>query len=88
MITREDALRIGSGEIVARGLGTGASRALLVDELTAARPVLYNCPDLEDCWIVYAESPLSGIMLRSSDIILVSRTTGAVLYAGSAHDEG
>ena len=40
----------------------------------------------EDTWVVYKKLP--GTDLRSSDIIVVCKRTGRVLYEGSAHDEG
>lgn len=85
-IDRAEAVRIGAAEIAAKGLGSGAREALLLEELGYRPPLLYNGPDLAGCWIVYATRPSTG--LRSSTIVLVSRTTGAVLYSGSAHDEG
>jgi hypothetical protein len=87
MITREDALRIGRTEILARGLGTGAREALLVDEIAWSLPRIYGAPDLETYWIVYADHAPLGV-LRSSDVVLVARDTGQVMYAGSANDEG
>lgn len=86
MISREEALSIAAAEIITRRLGTGAREALLAHERSGRLPLLYNGPNLADCWIVYAERPLVG--LRSSSVVLVSRESGAVLYAGSASDEG
>jgi hypothetical protein len=43
--------------------------------------------DITDTWVAYLDLPAGPLMLRSSDIIIVSRTTGAVLCAGSASDE-
>ncbi len=42
----------------------------------------------DHCWIAYLEGPLSGIMLKSSDIIVISKETGEILYSGDANDEG
>ena len=44
----------------------------------------------EPCWYVFAPwgDNLEGTMLRSSRVIAVSKTNGAVLYDGSANDEG
>lgn len=44
----------------------------------------------EPCWYVFAPwgDSLEGTILRSSRVIAVSRITGAVLYDGSANDEG
>ena len=48
-------------------------------------PCVYNL-DLTDCWIAYLASLNRGP--RSSDIVVIDKTTGAVRYSGSAHDEG
>jgi hypothetical protein len=48
----------------------------------------YDGPDLATVWIAYAHGRDSGQIHRSSDVILISKTTGEVLYAGSANDEG
>lgn len=85
-IDRLEAQRIAAEVIAERGMGSGARAALLLEELSSPPPNLYNGPKLADCWIVYAQRPELGI--RASTVVLVSRATGAVLYAGSAHDEG
>jgi hypothetical protein len=41
---------------------------------------------LGDCWVVYV--PLPTLMLRSSEIIVVAKESGEVVYHGSANDEG
>ena len=40
----------------------------------------------KDGWVVYKNS--EGFGLKSSDVVLVSKRTGRVLYEGSACDEG
>jgi hypothetical protein len=40
----------------------------------------------EDTWVVY-KNP-RAVALRSSDVVVVCKRTGRVLYEGSAHDEG
>ena len=50
-------------------------------------PNIYGV-DLSDCWIVYLERMGDRLMLRSSEIVAVSKRTGEIVYAGSAHDEG
>ncbi len=40
----------------------------------------------EDTWVVYKKC--RGMGLRSSDVVVVCKRTGRVLYEGSAHDEG
>ena len=86
LIDREEAHRIATIEIAAHSLGTGVRRLCDPAEIDGRLPVLYNGPDLESCWIAYAESPITGT--RSSNIVLISRATGDVLYSGSAHEEG
>lgn len=50
---------------------------------------LYNVP-AEPCWFVYApwQEGKDDLGLRSSRVILVSKRNGAILFDGSAHDEG
>ena len=40
----------------------------------------------KDVWVVYKNS--EGFGLKSSDVVLVSKRSGRVLYEGSACDEG
>ena len=40
-----------------------------------------------EVWIVY-KNPDDSMALKSSDIVVVSKRTGRVLYEGSAGDEG
>ena len=40
----------------------------------------------QDTWIVFKNSRVSA--LKSSDVVVVCKRTGRVLYEGSAHDEG
>jgi len=47
---------------------------------------IYGAP-VEECWIAYVNRPFTGIV-RSSTVLLISRRTGKVVYAGSANDEG
>jgi hypothetical protein len=52
-------------------------------------PNLYEPPH-EDCWWFYAPwgDGQDGMKLRSTRVVGVSKRTGAVLYNGSANDEG
>jgi hypothetical protein len=43
---------------------------------------------LDRCWIVYLDTPCCGTVIMSSEIVIVSKKTGEVLYRGSANDEG
>jgi hypothetical protein len=40
----------------------------------------------EDTWVVQKKQPMTG--LRSSEIVVVCKCTGRVLYEGAAGDEG
>jgi hypothetical protein len=59
-------------------------------EITETRPS--NChayiPSKEDCWyILYSMNRPIG-MICSSDLIVISKKTGKIVYSGSANDEG
>jgi hypothetical protein len=43
---------------------------------------------VERAWICYVDDGTSGFALKSSTIIVVSKETGCIIYAGSADDEG
>jgi len=49
--------------------------------------VLPKSPAGKDVWVVHqnAENPM---ILKSSEIVVICKRTGRVLYAGSACDEG
>ncbi len=47
----------------------------------------YGVPQ-EPCWYVFVSWDDAAHLLRSSRVILVSKTTGAILYDGCAGDEG
>ena len=91
-ISQAQALHIAQDYATAHGrLITITEEAFVFDLDDLARrgvrsPALYAV-DLRDAWIVYARERRST-MIQSSTIVAVSKTTGAVLYAGSAHDEG
>lgn len=89
-VSRESARTIAGREIVSRGLGTGVSAVCSHDEVERL-PSLYGAPDLTRCWLVYADRSgleSTGRSLRSAALVLVDRSSGAVVYAGSANDEG
>ena len=85
MISREQARAIGESAALAHGVGSGVHD---VQDATQApgRLNIYNHPDLSRCWLAYVDRPLIG--LCSSVVILIDKESGAVLYAGSANDEG
>ena len=59
-----------------------------VFELRGGAPIIYSTPVNDRCWFVYLNNHFAGYGLKSSDIIIVSKDTGKVLYFGSANDEG
>ena len=53
------------------------------------RICLFNAPPgIEESWVAYLHFPNEFGVLRSSRVIVISRRTGRVLYAGDAGDEG
>jgi tRNA A-37 threonylcarbamoyl transferase component Bud32 len=56
-----------------------------LDLLGIRTPCVYGL-DASNCWIAYLTLP--GFGLRSSEIVVIDKTTGAVRYSGSANDEG
>ncbi len=86
MISRAEAEQIANDTIRAHALGSGVRELYRLSELPFRAPAIYGGPDLERCWIVYAERPVPG--LRASTIVLVDVESGRVLYQGSANDEG
>lgn len=88
MITRDEALRIAE-EFLARDPRPHGGRHVRevcgVDELTSREPTLYGI-DVARCWIAYVDRPVRGLM--PSEIVLVAKDTGEIVYAGRANDEG
>lgn len=86
LVSREEAATIAEEYLSYHESGSRRIRKVCALDEVSAVPTLYNGPDLSTCWIAYVATPMRG--LQSSTIVLVSRHTGDVLYAGSAHDEG
>jgi hypothetical protein len=96
-VTREAARRIAEAYL-AEPPGTGARVGTIRrwSEILGGLPGLYwtrpNTPPsperLARAWVAYLEEPGPTLMLRSSTIVIVDGETGAILYAGDAHDEG
>jgi hypothetical protein len=85
-VSREGARAIAEAYVAQRDVGARRVRNVCALNEATPAPTLYDGPDLSNCWIAYVDTPLRG--LQSSTIVLVSRDTGEVLYAGSANDEG
>lgn len=90
-ITREHATLIAI-EYVGRAppfAGCRVGKVVAWNEVDRVLPHLYAAPHgIEDSWVAYLDSPNEPLALRSSRTIVVSRTSGVVLYAGDANDEG
>jgi hypothetical protein len=96
--SRDDAARIARDLVMSTGLPlpgfdpvfTVRTLAEVVESGSRA-PVLYGPEHLHrsvaSSWIVYVSQP-RPFVLKSSEIVVVSKTGGAVLYWGSADDEG
>jgi hypothetical protein len=90
-ITWNQAVRIATehlGRVPEFG-GAKVREVVAWDEIAWSRPNLYNAPHgIQDSWVAYLDFPNEPVMIRSSRIIIVSRKTGTVLFAGDANDEG
>jgi hypothetical protein len=90
-ISRAQARQIAQDYATAHGRSITITEEAFVSDLDdlarrgVRSPALYAV-DLKDAWIVYARERRA--IIQSSTIVAVSKTTGEVLYAGSAHDEG
>lgn len=91
MITREQARDLAQAWLDGRRDGLARRRVRDVvawDEITCRRPLVCNLMDrIQKCWIVYLE--IDGPpACRASEIVVVARSDGRILHAGSANDEG
>ena len=94
-VTRQDALKIAEDYLKVHPHPNcdGIERVYTIPELEEhmiRRPCIYGLPTetLLRCWIAYARRPASYCMVASSDIIVVARETGEIVFAGLANDEG
>lgn len=91
-ITREQAAQIAADVLhfSAERDDYKIGRVVSFDELTGAPPAAYirSSESIEDCWIAYLERMTFFNGICSSTIMLVSKTTGHMVYFGSAGDEG
>jgi len=85
VITREDASRIAQQAAIERKLGAAIAQVLRLEEMEFRRPSIYN-HSLDGCWIAYVEH--TSFQMQASTIVVINDQTGAVVYAGSANDEG
>ena len=85
MISREIAAQVALEEERERGIGTEITQVLALSEICGAAPCIYGT-DISNSWIAYVK--MQRLCLQASTIIAVDRTTGKVIYWGSAGDEG
>lgn len=87
-MSREQARIIAEAYLRGASGGTAGIGDVCARKEVARPPSLYQTAfDLDHCWIAYVERPWTG-RLSSSEIVVVSMSTGKVVYAGSANDEG
>jgi hypothetical protein len=48
----------------------------------------YATAGIEDCWYVYCRMSDEETILKANRVICVSKSTGKVVWEGSANDEG
>ena len=90
-ITREQACEIAAQYLQQKSWGNfKVNKVLAWDEINFRKPCIYYVRpfDIEKCWIAYLDGPWTGLALKSSDIAIISRDSGEVVYAGTASDEG
>ena len=88
-IDREEARRI-SDDYLRQQERTEYSveNVLTLIEIQFRRPCIYGLSLNDSHWIAYLRGPSTGLMHKSSDVIVISRKDGSVLHFGSAGDEG
>lgn len=85
MITRAQARAIAESALLARSSDYRISS--MYDGAEGTRRLgLYRLPDPRQCWVAYIAIPVSGP--QPSEIIMVDKESGVVVYVGSANDEG
>jgi hypothetical protein len=90
-VNRAEAREIAEGQLRRYPeLGTAVGQVLDFEEILSRPPCVYGVTEemMRSCWIAYLVGPLSGRALTSSEVIIISNTTGRIIYAGSANDEG
>ncbi len=91
-MTREQAHWTASGYLRKHHPGgcTEINKMLDLDEFPSRKLCLYNVSAevLSRSWIAYCHNPEDVCTLKSSTIIVISKDTRKVIYAGSAGDEG
>ena len=88
MVSREQARVIAEAAISSDAELTGISQVLSWEEVDSRKPISpFVDVDWQNCWVAYA-TYRNWAILRSSTVVAVHKMSGAVLYQGSASDEG
>ncbi|MEI6078352.1 MAG: hypothetical protein WCS94_22425 [Verrucomicrobiota bacterium] len=80
-VSRQQAVRIAQAYVCQQILG----KAPRVVDSAKAVVRAYNVPT-KDTWVIYRNP--TELAFKSSEIILVSKRSGKIIYDGPAHDEG
>jgi hypothetical protein len=86
MITQDQALEIAKETIVKTLFDLDTE--FHVEDAIDCYINLYGSFDYKEYWCVYIHRPEFNYWIKSSEIVLVSKSTGKVAYIGSANDEG
>ena len=85
IITRDEARRRAARHVAAR-IFRGAT---VLDGAEANLKCVPGPWEVEDVWVIYPNIDGNDLgLLRASQIVVVCKRTGRVLYDGSARDEG
>lgn len=86
MISRDEAANIAKSYAISHDLSKNVRLVVLLEEITRRVPTIYPVA-LNNCWIAYLEHR-EPLRICASNIVVVGREHGNVIYGGSAMDEG
>ena len=86
MVSKKQTGDIALAHVQDRGFSV---RSILAGEELGSPPTIYTAAPIDwmKVWVVYLAGPTFGFALKSSDIVVVAKDDGRVLYSGSANDE-
>ena len=88
MLSREQAREIAEVAVIEHRLGFEIDRVVSLEEVSGRPPCHYLAAgSLDRSWIAYVKPGLP-LRLRSSDVVVIDKESGEIIYAGSAGDEG
>lgn len=59
-----------------------------ISDVVPYRDRLWNFPDGIDCWCITFTRDIVSFVIRSSQLIAISKDTGDIIFDGSCNDEG